>query len=106
MDPTALDLLVGGALALLPAVLAFLAGTATGRAVERRTSTRSPALRCSCGHGYGAHEAGRQCNTQIKRPAQWDRYGSAQGFEWVRCPCSEYDGPEPLPRAWIPPPLP
>uniref|UniRef100_UPI003F496783 hypothetical protein n=1 Tax=Pseudonocardia sp. CA-138482 TaxID=3240023 RepID=UPI003F496783 len=81
MEP--ISMLVGAGL--------LLAGWAVGRVSRRRP--KSPAPICSCGHGYGMHEqGGGRCRDEKRR--------------YVRCNCQVYDGPEPLPRAWMPPAIP
>lgn len=89
MDPA--SLLIGGAL--------VGSGWFVGRASRRSKSVSSVALNeCSCGHGYGTHEDGRNCRTDVRRV----RDGCTSTYEWVPCRCLTYDGPEPLPRVWTP----
>lgn len=99
MDPTSLTLIIGAALATVPAVLGFVAGHASGRARERRIAQRPPQLICSCHHGYGSHDNEQRCYGVDKR-----RLNGMQLLD--PCPCRHYDGPEPLPRAWTPLTLP
>ncbi len=67
----------------------------TGLAIRRRPPR--PTVLCSCGHNPGSHALpSGQCQAEQKRPSEWDYLGSPVGYEWVRCPCSANDGPEPM----------
>lgn len=98
MDP--ITLLIGGGL--------VVAGWAAGRIGRRRApkAPKAPKFECSCGHGYGSHRDGKACQADQQRAAKWSKDGFETGYEWVRCPCLAYDGPEPMPRIadWTPPP--
>lgn len=86
---------------LIVGALLFIVGAGTGERRRRAPKPpRRPELLCSCGHGYGTHEAGAHCHSQQKR----DLYsaGAWIGHEYARCSCRFYDGPEPLPRTWSP----
>lgn len=88
-DP--LSLAVGGAL--------LAAGWFLGRVGHRsspQTPGGAPEVVCSCGHGYGSHAHGGQCQAEVRRL----RNGCTSTYDWVACPCLSYDGPEPLPRVW------
>ena len=98
MEPVSLG--VGG--------LLLFAGWLLGRVSRRPSRAPKPnpvKLICTCGHGYGSHEGGKNCDAQIKRPSRW-LHGAIVHYEWVTCPCHEYDGPEPLPRSFVLPELP
>lgn len=69
---------------------------------SRRPSAPKAGTVCSCGHGYGSHEAGGMCDAQVERIHYYSN-GDRNGHEWVACPCLTYDGPEPLPRVWTGP---
>ena len=96
MDPV--SLLLGGAIALG----GFIAGRASRRpkALSRPPELSKPI--CSCKHGLGAHDDGGRCVSQTKRERCWDVYGHPIAWENATCPCLSYDGPEPLPRSWVP----
>ena len=95
MDP--LSLAVG---AVILAV-----GMLIGRRM-RRKPPKPPAIKCGCGHNYGAHENGGRCMAGVKTANEWslDKYGDREASHWhyPQCPCRAYDGPEPLPRSWTP----
>lgn len=87
---------------LIVGALLFIVGAGTGERRRRAPKPpRRPELLCSCGHGYGTHEAGARCHGQEERPF-YLAHGVRNGFEWAPCPCRFYDGPEPLPRTWSP----
>lgn len=92
--------MIVGAVLLL---VGFVAGHITGRVAGRRLALRPPELVCSCGHGPGFHEELGRCHGEHKRAIQDDQ-GFWRGDTYVTCPCLSYDGPEPLPRSWTPPP--
>jgi hypothetical protein len=69
-----------------------------------RQLNRDPRL-CSCSHGLGTHEDGRRCQGQIKRQ-KYNSHNSKAGFDYVKCPCSRFDGQRPiedLVEGWRPP---
>lgn len=74
-------------------------GWLAGRRGRRPSTPKPTGTVCSCGHGYGSHEAGGMCSAQVER-VHYYLNGSRNGYEWVACPCLTYDGPEPLPRVW------
>lgn len=93
MDATALTMLLGAGLVVVPSTVAWLLGRASGRRHADRPTTST--LLCSCGHGYGTHADERRCHGSDTR--------RRNGLQEVDpCPCRLYDGPEPLPRAWSP----
>jgi hypothetical protein len=97
MDITAVTLLVGAGLVVVPGWVGWLLGRAAGR--RSAPPAAASALLCSCGHGYGSHEDGRRCHGADAR-----RRNGVQVLD--PCPCRGYDGPEPLPRVWAPLDLP
>lgn len=100
MDVTTLNLLLGAVLALGPAIVAWIAGRRAGSAAARRAGALPPTLDCSCGHGFGTHANAGACSGSTKRNVALTSYSEPPAWEWVRCPCHVYDGPEPLPRSW------
>lgn len=94
MDP--MGIAIGGGL--------VIAGWLMGRVGRKRgkSSDSTPALLCSCEHGYGVHQSGGTCHGDVKRP-KYNIVGSWVGNEYAACPCQSYDGPEPLPRVWTDP---
>lgn len=88
-----LSLLIGGALVSVGWLLGRL------RARGSPETTNQLAMMCSCGHGYGKHANMSSCSADVER-AHYLLSGARNGFEWVRCSCASYDGPEPLPRVW------
>lgn len=82
---------------ILGAAIGSAIGSTIGSLVRRSKKPGSVANVCSCIHGYGIHEDGKACKGQIERDHP-DYLGG--GREWVPCPCTLYDGPEPLPRVW------
>jgi hypothetical protein len=82
-----LTLAVGGGI--------FGGGVVFGAAVRslppRRRAPALPGLICSCTHSFGAHDEEKGCRADIQRDLPYP-----QDFEWVRCPCRKYDGPEPF----------
>jgi hypothetical protein len=97
VDITSVTLVVGAALAIVPGWVGWLIGRASGRRTARPAVTST--LVCSCGHGYGTHEDEKRCHGVDARR----RNGMVV---MDPCPCRQYDGPEPLPRAWVPLELP
>lgn len=91
MDP--LTILSGGAL--------LCVGVLIGRAM-RPKPVKDPGPVCSCGHGYGQHENAGRCGAEAQRACDWTYGGSPMAWEYVRCACLSYDGPEPLPKVWTP----
>lgn len=80
-----------------PGVMA-LVGFAVGALIGRHSRPRPPEpLRpiCSCGHGYGAHEDGRECKSEGRKADHWTEYGHADHWTAVPCQCLRYDGPNP-----------
>mgnify|MGYP001597112431 CR=1 FL=1 len=74
----------------------FLTGLATRALPARRTGPNPPALACSCTHPHSVHDhPGATCGGQTRREHYWPA-GSRNGWEWVPCPCTGYDGPEPM----------
>lgn len=84
--------------------ISWLAASAYHARRQRRSATTESRLICSCGHGYGTHTA-EGCQADIKRPDEWSYAGAPVGYQWVRCRCKKYDGPEPLPSITWPTPL-
>ncbi|NUS42969.1 MAG: hypothetical protein HOQ24_04680 [Mycobacteriaceae bacterium] len=91
-DP--ISLIAGGAL--------VGAGWVAGR-FGRRTRAAAPqpsVARCGCGHDLAMHDREtRECHSEFKRKTN----GVAT---WVRCPCRQYSGPQPLAEFFAPPLLP
>ncbi len=78
---------------------AIVVGYFAGHFSSQAKTSQPTGLLCSCGHGYGTHNGGRDCKAKVERPHYWST-GERYGYEWVPCPCLSYDGPEPLPRVW------
>ncbi len=84
-----------------PTVTALF-GTVLGLLVGRRMRPRPPKPIkpqppvCTCRHGFGTHEGGKACAAEIQRPDKWNKDGDERGWTYVRCPCTNYDGPDPL----------
>jgi len=98
MDP--ITLLIGAGI--------FVGGMLVGR-VTRRAKTaieKTPRPICTCTHGFGSHENGNRCQSSVKRAISWDEWQNPLHFDWQPCACTSYDGPEPLPRSWVPLELP
>lgn len=73
------------------------AGWLMGRASRRPKTPKPPRPICTCDHGYGMHEPdGGRCHG-LKQT-----WSQALGQHQVPCTCQTYDGPEPLPRSWVP----
>lgn len=88
---------------------AFTSGLTIGLRSGEQKSKSAPQLNtCSCGHGYGTHVGEKRCAGEIKRAWQWSRDGNEINWEYVKCPCLRYDGPEPLSSVmtWAPPSIP
>jgi hypothetical protein len=83
----------------VPAAMGFLGGLVGARLTRRPPLPKTPALLCSCDHGYGIHAEGGLCRAQVRRV----RNGCTSVYDWVPCGCLVYDGPEPLPRVWTSP---
>ena len=71
-------------------IVSYVTGRVHKR-VPRPPKPRPPI--CSCAHGYGQHESGGRCQAQIKRACGWNKSGEARIWEYVDCPCTNYDGP-------------
>jgi hypothetical protein len=97
VDVTAVTMLVGAGLVVVPTWIGWVLGRASGRRSARPVPAST--MLCSCGHGYGTHEDERRCHGVDAR-----RRNGVQALD--PCPCRHYDGPEPLPRAWTPVGLP
>lgn len=74
-------------------------------AAEPRRRERERRL-CSCSHGYGTH-AGTGCRGDVQRK-HYDSLGDRNGYEWVKCGCTQFDGErtfsaEEIVRGWSPP---
>lgn len=70
----------------------YFVGKFRGRLLEsQRGKTTQPI--CPCGHVWGAHKDGLRCQEEIKRPHYYGG-GSRNGWEYVRCGCTKYHGPE------------
>lgn len=82
---------------IIGAAIGSALGSTVGSLARRTKKPGSVAAMCSCSHGFGIHEDGKACGAEIERS---DHLGG--GMEWVPCPCpcTVYDGPEPLPRVW------
>ena len=70
---------------LLGFVGAYLIGVIRGRGLGRKMATLNPSL-CPCGHQWGAHQKGTDCQDKVYRG----------GDGWRKCPCTKYHGPEVL----------
>jgi hypothetical protein len=98
LDPHTASMLVGAGLVAVSGSIGWFIGWISGR---RHHSDRHPRpsseLICSCGHGYGTHEDEKRCHGVNK--------AKRNGMHVLDpCPCRQYDGPEPLLRAWTPAP--
>lgn len=72
-------------LLLIPVgVLVYFIGMARGRNL-RKATTLDPSL-CPCGHQWGAHRKGLDCQDRVYR----------SGDGWRHCACTRYHGPEVL----------
>ena len=84
-----IEMLAGGGLTA--------AGVLLGRLLPRGKSAL-PTIenpRC-CAHSFGQHDPKRgACNAEIRRD-KYDSLGEDVGYEYVPCPCVNYDGPRPL----------
>lgn len=74
--------------------LAVGTSTTWGYLFGRRAGLRARVNTCSCGHGYGTHDEGKNCTGQVRRAYYYDN-GSRNGKQWVACPCLRHDGPLP-----------
>jgi hypothetical protein len=73
--------------------VATLAALAIGYVLGRRRGPKPPEpLRpiCSCEHGYGTHDGGKQCGAQVLT-----EYNAMRDERLLPCPCRCYDGPDP-----------
>lgn len=90
--------------------LAYLLGVAVGktRGKAPASSSAAPVLKCGCGHALSFHKGMTgPCNAQVTGPSPGFNYMGADGKPIAKeCRCMSYDGPEPLPRSWIPPEMP
>jgi len=80
-----------------PAVTAAF-GTVVGLLIGRRMRPRPPdPVRpiCTCGHGYGSHQDGKECQVGDREADHWDSYGREDHWVSVQCSCTRYDGPDP-----------
>jgi hypothetical protein len=84
---------------IIGAAIGSAIGSTVGSLARRSKKPGSVAAMCSCFHGFGIHEDGKACGAEIERERERsDHLGG--GMEWVPCPCTVYDGLEPLPRVW------
>lgn len=87
---------------------AFIAAAWVGLVVGRRMRPRPPEPlkpMCSCAHGFGTHEDGRRCNSEIEQASSWSSCGTYPvSWRWVPCPCLRYDGPDPAIFGLLAPP--
>ena len=77
----------------VPAVMcwvSWLIGRATGRLDERKKKVQPI---CPCSHVASAHMQGKRCLAEIQRP-HYSESGARNGYEYVGCPCFEYQGPK------------
>jgi hypothetical protein len=91
-------------------ILAYLLGVAVGKARGKApaSSPAAPVLKCGCGHALSYHKSlTGPCHAQVTGPAPGYTYTGKDGTGVAKqCRCQCYDGPEPLPRSWIPPEMP
>jgi hypothetical protein len=80
---------------LIPA-LAVAVGAVSGGVAVRLARRDHPPVRpvCPCGHIISAHEGDTGRCTEDVRRDHYTKDGSRNGFEWVRCACLHYTGPE------------
>jgi hypothetical protein len=83
---------------LIGALIGSAIGSAIGSSMRRPKKPGSVAAVCSCSHGFGIHEDGKVCHGQIQQIKADTEYGC--DYVWMSCPCTVYDGLEPLPRVW------
>lgn len=92
-----------GAGIILAYLLGYTCGKTQVKAPEPASAPQSP--KCGCGHSVGFHkDMAGGCNAQVAGPAPGYTYKQADGGIIAKtCLCLCYDGPEPLPRSWVPP---
>jgi hypothetical protein len=65
------------------------------RGLKRRVGPKPVELRCICKHLFTSHGLNAGCKEQFERD-HYSPAGTRNGYEWVRCPCIGYLGPDPL----------